>query len=250
MFSFLKDCDLGEVVTIQTLPNQGATSTVYKLHTTTGNYLLKSATKEKYREWLATEAEILKNPKSTNLPVPTFYTFIEENESSHLIMSFEKGIILTNALAQASTQQEKINLIKGFGQFLHRFHERAPILFIEDDWLERQFEKAEKYIKNVQTSGTMELLKELKKNKPSPIKQTMIHGDCTTDNVLVVDGKVSLFIDVAGMIVGDPRYDIALATRSIKNDKQLLAAFYEGYQRYKLSEAEFQYFDEGLYKFF
>lgn len=82
------------------------------------------------------------------------------------------------------------------------------------------------------------------------MKQTMIHGDCTTDNVLVMNGKVKMFIDVAGMTVGDPRYDEALAVGRFMKNPELLDAFYEGYNRYKINKEEYQYFDEGLYTFF
>ena len=56
----------------------------------------------------------------------------------------------------------------------------------------------------------------------------MIHGDCTTDNVLVLDGEVKLFIDVSGMTVGDPRYDVSLAISNFIDLPELLEFFYEG----------------------
>lgn len=98
--------------------------------------------------------------------------------------------------------------------------------------------------------GGMALLESLILRKPAPVPASMIHGDCTTDNVLVTDGEVYLFIDVAGMTVGDPRYDESLATRRFRNDPELLDAFYEGYTRYRVTEEERQYFHEGLYAFF
>nr|WP_207789232.1 phosphotransferase [Neobacillus terrae] len=94
------------------------------------------------------------------------------------------------------------------------------------------------------------MLSQLKYEKPLPVQQTMIHGDCTTDNVLVIDGKVQLFIDVSGMTVGDPRYDESLAIRNFVNNPEYIQAFYEGYKRYKVTHEEFQYFEQGLYEFF
>ncbi len=64
------------------------------------------------------------------------------------------------------------------------------------------------------------------------------------------NGEVCLFIDVAGMTVGDPRYDESLAIRNFVNSEEDKRAFYEGYKRYKLSKEEFKYFNEGLYEFF
>lgn len=110
--------------------------------------------------------------------------------------------------------------------------------------------KAQSYVDHRQTSGTQELLSQLKSIKPSSVKQTMIHGDCTTDNVFVIDGEVKLFIDVGGMVIGDPRYDIALAIRNFKDNPLLCNAFYKGYTRTKFSNEDFSYFDAGLYEFF
>ncbi|UTR15773.1 aminoglycoside phosphotransferase family protein [Salipaludibacillus sp. LMS25] len=56
--------------------------------------------------------------------------------------------------------------------------------------------------------GGLQVLEQLKVNRPSPVKQTIIHGDCTTDNVLVINGEVKLFINIYAMTVGDTRYHI------------------------------------------
>jgi aminoglycoside phosphotransferase len=243
---------IGDIQTIQLLAEQGCTSEVRRIITNNGSYLLKSAFKEKYRTWLREEAKVLQILHGNSIPVPNYYGFIEESNRSHLIMSFENGITLTTALSKADSIAEQKDLIRGFGQFLNHFHKIPPIETIngENDWLEEQLIKAQNYVEKGDTSGSLELLNQLRSNKPLPVKQAMIHGDCTTDNVLVINGKVQLFIDVAGMTVGDPRYDESLAIRSFRNSPQFLDAFYEGYTRYKVSEKEFQYFNEGLYEFF
>ncbi|WP_342744280.1 phosphotransferase [Alkalihalobacterium alkalicellulosilyticum] len=105
-------------------------------------------------------------------------------------------------------------------------------------------------MKHGQSEGSIQLLEKLKANKPLPVEQAVIHGDCTTDNVLMVNGEACLFIDVAGMTIGDPRYDECLAIRSFVKDEEYKNAFYEGYKRYEVSIEEFKYFDEGLYEFF
>jgi aminoglycoside phosphotransferase (APT) family kinase protein len=61
--------------------------------------------------------------------------------------------------------------------------------------------------------GTMELLKKLKENKPKEIKQTLIHGDFTIDNVLVHKRKIVGIIDWNQGAFGDPRYDVSLSIR-------------------------------------
>lgn len=244
---------IGEIRKIKVLDEQGCTSEVCHICTDEGSFLLKSSFKEKYRKWLKAEALVLEKLKGKNqIPVPKYFGFIEESDRSHIIMSFERGITLTSALRNAKTQSEKKKLITSFGKFLYQLHETKIIesLKHENDWLEEQLIKAESYVENGQTEGSLQLLKKLKSAKPLPVEQTIIHGDCTTDNVLVMNGEVRLFIDVAGMTVGDPRYDIALAIRSFVKNDEYKKSFYGGYQRYRVSNEEFQYFDEGLYEFF
>lgn len=238
---------------ISPLAEQGSTSTVYQVVTKTGTYILKSAIKEKYREWLQTEASVLKKLIGQEfIPVPYYHGFFKGQSSSHLIMSYEQGITLTAALNHAKTDTVKHALIQSFGEFLHKLHTTKIMepFHHSNEWLSERLLKAEYYVKKRWTEGSNELLALLKNNKPMPIKQTIIHGDCTTDNVLVVNGTVTKFIDIAGMTVGDPRYDEALAIRGFVHDKKLKEAFYAGYKHYKITMDEFRYFDEGLYEFF
>lgn len=247
------EAKVGQIKTVNRLAEQGWTSEVCKIETLQDSYLLKSSSKEKYRKWLSEEANVLeKVNKVHEIPTPKYYGFIEEEDSSNLIMSFEKGVTLTTALKAATTVSEKQSLIKSFGHFLNDFHEKEPNIIFEneDDWLENQLVKAQSYVDNGQTSGSQTLLNQLKTEKPTSVKNTMIHGDCTTDNVFVLSGEVKLFIDVAGMTIGDPRYDISLAIRGFIETPELLDSFYQGYSRFKVSKGEFQYFDQGLYEFF
>ncbi len=244
---------IGDVKTTYLLEEQGWCSDVRKIVADNGIFLLKSSVKERYRNWLRTEAQLLEQlDEEKQVPVPKYYGYIEEADSSHLLMSFENGVSLTTALREAQSLTEKKSLIKSFGKFLQQFHDQKPIKLLEHegDWLERQLAKAQFYIDNGQTEGSQELLNELKATKPASIKPTMIHGDCTTDNVLVMNGEVNLFIDVAAMTVGDARYDLSLAIRDFVEKSELLDAFYEGYRRYRVSPEEFHFFDEGLYEFF
>jgi aminoglycoside phosphotransferase (APT) family kinase protein len=243
----------GSIHKTNVLDEQGWTSEVRRISTADRSYVLKSSFKEKYRTWLKAEAEILEKLKgNTVFPVPHYYGFIEEQDGDHLIMSFEEGMSLTAALGNASSETERKSLIRSFGRFLHEFHEKEPlgIFKSEGDWLEGQLIIAQLYAEKGQSDGSLTLLDHLKTNRPEHVTQTMIHGDCTTDNVFVINGEVRLFIDVAGMTVGDPRYDESLAIRKFMNNSEYVTAFYEGYTRYRVSEDEFLYFDEGLYEFF
>lgn len=242
---------IGEVIKIEKLPEQGCTSEVSRIVTEDGTYILKSAFKKKYREWLKVEAEVLGSLSfQRSIPVPRFYGFTEDEHTSHLLMSCEQGITLTAALRNAETVSERQRLIRSFGQFIMKLHDQEPGFKTDSDWLETQLKRGRIYAESGQADGSLDLLKQLIANKPQPVKQTMIHGDCTTDNVLVIDGEVRMFIDVAGMTLGDPRYDEALAIRKFRHNPEWLTAFYEGYTRHKITDEEFSFFEEGLYEFF
>ncbi|AUZ41376.1 phosphotransferase family protein [Bacillus sp. MBGLi79] len=244
---------IGAIKHMSLLDEQGGTSTVRKIVTSQGAYLLKSSSHLRYREWLRREALVLQKLNGTHrLPVPVYYGFIQQQHSSHIVMSFEDGITLTSALRKAKGDTEKKKLIKSFGQFLNRLHETelVPDLQPEIDWLDLQIKRAGDYVEKGQAEGSAWLLKELDQHRPVPVQQTMIHGDCTTDNVLVKDGEVCLFIDAAGISAGDPRYDESLAIRNFATNEAFLNAFYEGYCRYRVSKQEFEYFNGGLYEFF
>ncbi|WP_391115842.1 aminoglycoside phosphotransferase family protein [Psychrobacillus sp. L3] len=244
---------IGKVHSFSFPKRQGATSKVIFLHTDNGQFVCKAAQTSLYREWLLEEAWIMKHwNEETNLPIPTFYQFVENNEESYLLMSLEKGIPLREALLKAESDEEKYALLESFGELLNQLHETKPptSCVTKESWLDEQLEKATYNLQNYVVDGDQLLLDKLKRNKPIPFKQSLIHGDCTIDNVLVSNGRVRTFIDLAGSVYGDPRYDIALATRSIRKNDALLQAFYKGYKGETITEEEFDYFDRGLYEFF
>jgi aminoglycoside phosphotransferase (APT) family kinase protein len=244
---------IGKVNSVEIMAEQGCTSEVSRVEANGKTYVLKSAFKEKYRNWLAVEAHVLERLIDEKfIPVPRYYGFFEQEDGSHLLMSYEQGITLTAALRSAESFSKKERLIRSFGQFLQQLHELEPLEVFQQDenWLDSQLSRAQTYVENGQTDGTFKLLEHLRAIKPRCVRQTMIHGDCTTDNVLVVEGEVRMFIDVAGMTIGDPRYDEALAIGRFIQSTEYLKAFYEGYTRYKVTKNEYEYFDEGLYTFF
>ncbi|TQR19169.1 aminoglycoside phosphotransferase family protein [Psychrobacillus vulpis] len=247
------EATVGKVLTISYPDKQGATSKVTFIHSENGQFVCKSATKSKYKGWLSQEAQIMKQlNEETSLPIPTFYQFLEKEKESHLLMSLGKGITLREALKKAKSDEEKYVLCKSFGDLLKQLHETLPPASwrTQESWLDLQLEKAAYYLESYNVDGDQKLLDQLKQHKPTPSKPCLIHGDCTIDNVLVSNGNVHTFIDLGGATYGDPRYDIALAIRSIKNNEAMLRSFYKGYERQIISEEEFNYFDGGLYEFF
>ena len=241
---------VGLIYSIHPVAVQGGTAVVYYVKTLDGTYILKQASLPRYREWLAQEATVMQTFKSKHIIIPTYIDYMEDEQQDYLLMSYIAGETLTTALANASELQ-RLELIRAFGRFLRQLHTReTSSTHSSQDWLDKQLLQADHYIKQGWTNGSRELLNALSTKQPEPVPATWIHGDCTTDNLLVRDNEIVAFIDVAGMTVGDPRYDEALATRSFRKDIQMLDAFYSGYGFSPISEETFQYFDDGLYEFY
>ncbi len=249
---------IGAIRSTDRLEEQGGTSEVTRLVTGQGVYLLKSATDHRYRKWLAEEAKALKAYGGRpGVPLPRYAGYFESADGSHLLMTFEPGITLTAALRNAGTPEEKEKLIRSFGRLLQKLH-KLPWEAVEPDhsepeadsgdWLSGRLERAGDYVGQGVTEGSPDLLVRLERNRPASVRSALIHGDCTTDNVLVSGGEACLWIDAAGMAIGDPRYDETLAIRTFR-DPAYLSAFYEGYTRYRVSGTERAYF-ENLYEFF
>ncbi|WP_053215995.1 hypothetical protein [Guptibacillus hwajinpoensis] len=119
---------IGDILEVNILEDQGCTSVVRQMITVQGIYVLKSSFEQKYREWLKDEALVLeKLNTNTQIPTPRFYGYIEEIDSSHIIMSFENGMTLTTALKKARNPDEKRTLIKSFGKFVCGLHETNPV---------------------------------------------------------------------------------------------------------------------------
>ncbi|MDR6554966.1 hypothetical protein [Paenibacillus qinlingensis] len=128
------------------------------------------------------EAQILEKLQDDLLQIPKYYHFFEESDISHLLMLLKAGTTLTTALGKA-TSLEKKKLFMSFGRFLNCFYEKSPLKSLEREgnWLESQLEKAKSYVDCGETEGDLELLESLILNRPIPVNQTMIHGDCNTD---------------------------------------------------------------------
>lgn len=244
---------IGQIFSTSFPKRQGGTAFITFFETEQGQYVWKVATVLPYRYWLKSEAEILKLlNKETNLPVPKYVHFNDQHEETQLLMTRLEGVPLREALQLAKSVEEKQTLFNSFGALLNQLHSTNLSVGMLNDgnWLELQLENATYNLQKYEVDGNEELLNYIKFNKPSPIPQVLIHGDCTIDNVLVRDGRAYAFIDLSGVAFGDPRYDLALATRSIQTNEILLDAFYKGYKTTPLSTEEQKYFDEGLYEFF
>ncbi|MFL5805340.1 MAG: phosphotransferase family protein [Roseiflexaceae bacterium] len=240
-------------------PVQGATSAVAVIHSRNGMFVVKRATGTKYREWLQREYAVLRALAATRLPVPRVYTYVEHSHQHHhedwLLMDWLPGEPLRAMLRATHYPAIRAVLLADFGRVLATIHrcEPPPQLALPDQrWLDRTLERAAYYLQHDRVDGTADLLQHLHQHRPPPTRETLIHGDYTLDNVLVKDQRICGIIDWAGGAIGDPRYDLALATRPHPEAFQTAddrAAFYMGYGGERLTEAEMAYF-VGIYEFF
>lgn len=242
---------LGTIVSTE-IPRQGWTSNVVILKTSTGPYVIKRANHPLYKDWLIKEAEILQALNSSELSTPTFYDLYTTEDETWVLMSYIDGVPLRQAILETNDRSQ---LIADFGKTLRNIHTTQFPAGLDSsiNWLDHQLEIAEKNHHKYGSDGTLELLEELKANKPTPVKQTLIHGDFTVDNVLVKDNKIVAIIDWSGGAIGDPRYDLALAIRpkeGIFEDEKDKEIFFAAYGTVPITDEEYKYFEEGLYEFF
>ncbi|GKV55189.1 hypothetical protein NCCP2222_11360 [Sporosarcina sp. NCCP-2222] len=235
-------------------PKQGHTSDVGIVDGEKGPYIIKRAKEELFRFWLLREEYVLRNLMGSGLPVPIVFGSTTTPDGQWLVLEVLEGEPIRSALSRETDDMQRRSLLVQFGQLLARLHATpCPRGLKEDgDWLERQLETSAYNLLHYQTDGTAELLEQLKASRPQAVEQTLIHGDCTVDNVLVANGKVTGLIDWSGGGFGDPRYDMALAIRpkpgmfEKAEDREF---FFEGYGS-RISREEYVYFADGLYDFF
>lgn len=238
-------------------PVQGLTSHVLIVSGSRGEYVVKRASKPPFNLWLRRENQVLRSLVTSGLPVPRPYLYLEESagDRAHwLVMERLPGIPLKARLRDEHDCLLRRRLMFGFGRLLAAIHNAAPpnALTCPEPWLDMMLDQATQNLQRYDVDGTPALLSLLKSQRPKPVSNTLIHGDYTLDNVLVMGETLTGVIDWCSGAVGDPRYDLALATRPEREafqDPADLDAFYEGYGGPRLAREESTYF-EGLYEFF
>lgn len=195
-----------------------------------------------------------------HLRVPKVYQFImheDENEGiqSWLLMEYLQGETIRKILARENDSATRYNILFDFGRCLKELHSTPcpEELMSGEKWLDHILKQAEYNLKHYKVEGTLTLLDKLKRYKPAEFKQTLIHGDCTIDNFLVYQGRISGIIDWSGGAYGDPRYDVSLAIRPKPNIFQSTKdhrAFFDGYGDKIITDEQYKYFADGLYAFF
>ncbi len=254
---------LDEIGPVQGLTGspQGMTSTLAIAETASGRVAIKRAEGALYSGWLAREHAVLSALAATTLPMPRPLAFVRDDTGlvpvAWLAMSCLPGRPLAEAPAVEQSQDRRVKVLRAYGRTLRDIHSAAaPAAIVRHShgWLDYMLEEASENLEHFNVDGTPQLLASLRQARPSPVMETLIHGDFTIDNVLTDGDAITGVIDWSGGAVGDPRYDLALAIRPHhgffeKQRAQDLHAFFDGYGGDLLSQADFEYFN-GLYEFF
>jgi len=235
-------------------PPQGDTSAVAVVDTENGKYVVKRSHGEQFSSWLKQEYKVLETLTQAPFPTPHPYAFVQrettEGLESWLVMSYIHGEPLIAAINLIANQKVRWSILHAFGSVLATIHGYPVLSDLRSD---RVLECAQYNFLHYTTKGNAELLEQLRQHRPLPIPSTLIHGDFTVDNVLILGGQVSGIIDWSGGGIGDPRYDLALAIRPKKtglfHTPQDRQAFFEGYGLCGLSDFDYDYFVD-MYEFF
>ncbi|SDO48530.1 phosphotransferase family protein [Alkalicoccus daliensis] len=240
-----------------TFPRQGYTSNVGVIECKNGFFVLKRTKGMPNNTSLNREVSVLNHLAATNLPIPTVHQFVEQetNNQSWALFELIEGETVRTALSNEVAEEKRQEIIFNFGKILAQVHSTPcpSELIYEKSWLDEMLAQADINLKTSTVDGDAELLQHIKVIKPAEIKQVLIHGDFTIDNVIVNHGKVAGIIDWGGGSYGDPRYDVSLAVRpkpkafETENDKEL---FFKGYGARIMNEWDYNYFVKGLYEFF
>ncbi|MDQ0171453.1 phosphotransferase family protein [Paenibacillus tundrae] len=247
---------VGEIRDMTFPTKQGHTSIVAILHTPDKKYIVKKTESPLYNEWLSEEYEALQQLCLLGLPIPKAYSIHIQNQTRWLLMDHIEGITLREFLSKEPVPHDKEKAIVSFARCLKKIHESScpeALMKNDTDWLDNMLMKADYNLTNFTVDGTEALLKRIQEIRPTPITNTLIHGDFTIDNVLVHNGNIVGVIDWSGAAYGDPRYDVALAIRPKHNafeDDRDKEVFYNAYGKLRLTDEEYDYFEDGLYNFF
>ncbi|WP_404448628.1 phosphotransferase [Sutcliffiella horikoshii] len=249
--------EIKNYINIQSIafPRQGCTSDVGIITSDQGCFALKRTKKPQFNAWLKKEIMVLRClKKETSLLVPRVEKFVELEGQSWALLEYLEGETVRAALTKTHNKRMREEILVNFGKIVSDIHATPcpETLKNKKIWLGDMLDQAVYNLQNYEVDGSEDLLEQIKKNRPSNRKQTLIHGDLTIDNVLVHYGVVTGIIDWSGGAFGDPRYDVSLAIRPKKavfdweGDK---VSFFKGYGECILTEGDYNYFLD-LYEYF
>jgi len=240
------------------IPNQGAASNVVYVSTYRGEFVIKWASSPPFNVWLRQENKVLSFLENYKIPSPKGFLYVENHTppvfESWLVMERLSGKTLRTRLQEERNSSKRKDLLYNFGHAIkkvhsNQFHNNSLDNF---SWLCKMIDLAQYYLEHYEVEGNYKLLNDLVSNQPESVQEALIHGDCTLDNIMVSGNTITGFIDWCWGDMGDPRYDLVLATTpSLEafSEKKDFDAFYKGYGEVRLTTSEIKYFQD-LFKFF
>ncbi len=238
-------------------PTQGMTSDVMIVQGRHGRFVVKRSVGTQWSAWLAREHTVLLTLVGTGVPIPTPLAFgersLDTGPESWLLMEWRAGETVGTRLERERDRAARDQIVQAWARGLAALHAMPPIpsLASPESWLDERLRQARYNLEHYPCDGDAMLLSRLERDRPTPEPSVLIHGDFTVDNTLIDDTHLTAMIDWAGGAMGDPRYDLALATevKPPEFDAHDLAVFFDAYGRVPLSDDERRYF-EDLYEFF
>lgn len=213
---------------LQEPPQQGRTSRVaFALDASGGPVVLKRSAGP-HLEVIRREYRALRALHSLGVSAPEPFLFLEPLTSfgreGWLVTRRLPGITLEAALRAELARARRTSLLTDFGAALARLHATPPPTdFGSHDWLENILAVANSLNPTTDLAG----FERLRRERPTPVAPALLHGDLFLNNVMTAGGRVTGLIDWAFSAVGDPRYDVAVATHELTPSDR--AAFAEGY---------------------
>lgn len=209
-------------------PQQGRTSRVaFALDASGGSVVLKRSVAP-HLAVIRRENSALRALHPLGVPVPEPLLFLERTtpfgQEGWLVTRRLPGTTLQQALSTEADPARRVSLLTDLGAALARMHATLPPRnFGSHDWLEN----ALTFANTLNSTANAARFEQLRNGRPAPVAPTLMHGDLFLDNVMTADGRVTGFIDWSFADVGDPRYDVAVATHELAPSD--LEAFAEGY---------------------
>lgn len=231
-------------------PEQGYTSRTICVESSAGRFMLKHTTSPRFSLWLQTEYQVLAilSTSSALIPRPVMFHACSEADC-WLVMEHLPGVPAYTALQREAHLQRRQRIQESLGAALRSIHEILP---------ERSLPQQNPPSPEIPEYGVpgCSLVQPDTDSVPGGVadipfvEPRLIHGDFTLRNVLVSGTKVTGIVDWPWGTIGDPRFDLAVATRPLPHafgSSAEIDAFYAGYGAPPLRPDEYRFFI-GLYQ--
>ena len=187
------------------------------------------------------------------LPVPELICFESDNENQFMLISEINGVpsfdltlrtdlpnlireLATGLQAIHSLEREKCHFSWSLNEKIKLVQERLSEGNVDVEYLLRHYPNP-----NLQP-----LFDEMISLLPDSEDLVICHGDYSMPNVLLLDGKISGFIDLGQLSVADRYVDFVTIRDTLRYNKipdEYFTVFLEEYGQHKLDDSKFRFYD-------